>query len=128
VLGHALYMRLIHGGKTKNDDLDAEKIERLWRGGNIPMAYVYPKGLRETRDLLRRRNYLVRKRAELITHVQILNSQYNLPPFGKKLMRLGNGRAGRPPLGVCCRRREPGATTRVNLAAQPAGLSERPSE
>jgi transposase len=90
VLGHALYMRLIHGGKTKNDDLDAEKIARLLRGGNIPIAYVYPKGLRETRDLLRRRNYLVRKRAELITHVQILNSQYNLPPFGKKLVHAGN--------------------------------------
>jgi transposase len=90
VLGHALYMRLIHGGKTKNDDLDAEKIGRLLRGGNIPEAYVYPKGLRETRDLLRRRNYLVRKRAELITHVQILNAQYNLPPFPKKLTYAAN--------------------------------------
>jgi transposase len=86
VLGHALYMKAIHGGKSKNDDLDAEKIARLLRGGTIPQAYVYPKGLRETRDLLRRRNYLVHKRAELITHVQILNSQYNLPPFGKKLV------------------------------------------
>jgi transposase len=83
-------MRLIHGGKTKNDDLDAEKISRLLRGGNIPLSYVYPKGLRETRDLLRRRNYLVRKRAELITHVQILNSQYNLPPFPKKLTYAAN--------------------------------------
>jgi hypothetical protein len=55
VLGHALYMKAIHGGKSKNDDIDAEKISRLLRGGNIPVAYVYPKGLRETRDLLRRR-------------------------------------------------------------------------
>ena len=62
VLGHALYMRAIHGGKTKDDDIDAEKIGRLLRGGNIPTAYVYPKGMRETRDLLRRRNHLVRKR------------------------------------------------------------------
>ena len=76
VLGHALYMKAIHGGKTKDDDIDADKIGRLLRGGNIPTAYVYPKGMRETRDLLRRRNYLVHKRAELIAHIQIINAQY----------------------------------------------------
>ena len=26
VLGHALYMKAIHGGKTKNDKLDSQKI------------------------------------------------------------------------------------------------------
>src|SRR5262245_27526948 len=90
VIGHALYMKAIHGGKSKDDDLDAEKISRLLRGGHIPMAYVYPKGLRETRDLLRRRNYLVHKRAELIAHIQITNAQYNLPPFGKTLVYAKN--------------------------------------
>src|SRR5208282_3413076 len=34
--------------------------------------------------------YLVHKRAELITHIQILNSQYNLPPFAKKLSFAAN--------------------------------------
>jgi len=90
VLGHALYMKAIHGGKTKDDDIDADTIGRLLRGGNIPTAYVYPKGLRETRDLLRRRHYLVRKRAELIAHIQITNAQYNLPPFTKKLIYAKN--------------------------------------
>jgi transposase len=90
VLGHALYMKLIHGGKAKNDRIDAGKIARLLRGGNFPLAYVYPHGMRETRDLLRRRTYLVRKRAELMTHLQILNSQYNLPPFAKKLSFAAN--------------------------------------
>src|SRR5215831_5405997 len=90
VLGHALYMKAIHGGKAKDDDIDAEKIGRLLRGGNIPYAYVYPKGMRETRDLLRRRNYFVRQRAALITHIQITNAQYNLPPFGKKLIYAKN--------------------------------------
>ena len=85
VLGHALYMKAIHGGKAKNDRIDAGKIARLLRGGNFPLAYSYPKGMRETRDLLRRRMYLVHKRAELITHLEILNAQNNLPPFGKKL-------------------------------------------
>src|SRR5712692_9202956 len=45
VLGHALYMKAIHGGKTKHDDIDAEKIGRLLRGGHIPIAYVYPRGM-----------------------------------------------------------------------------------
>jgi len=90
VLGHALYMKAIHGGKSKNDDIDAEKIARLLRGGNIPVAYVYPKGLRETRDLLRRRMHLVHKRAELVTHIQIVNAQNNLPEFGKKLIYAKN--------------------------------------
>ena len=90
VLGHALYMKLIHGAKAKNDKIDAGKIARLLKGGNFPMAYVYPQGMRETRDLLRRRLYLVHKRAELITHLEILNAQNNLPPFGKKLAYAAN--------------------------------------
>jgi hypothetical protein len=32
VLGHALYMKAIHGGKAKNDRIDARKIARLLRG------------------------------------------------------------------------------------------------
>jgi transposase len=90
VLGHALYMKAIHGGKAKNDRIDATKLARLLRGGNFPTAYAYPKGMRETRDLLRRRTHLVRKRAELLTHLQILNAQYNLAPFPKKLSFAAN--------------------------------------
>jgi transposase len=85
VLGHALYMKAIHGGKSKNDPIDAAKIARLLRGGNIPVAYVYPAGMRATRDLLRRRMHLVHLRAEAIAHIQNTNSQYNYAPFGKKL-------------------------------------------
>src|SRR5262249_50555477 len=90
VVGHAYYMRLIHGAKAKNDKIDANKIARLLRGGNFPLSYVYPKGMRETRDLLRRRTFLVRQRSGLITHLQILNAQYNLPPSPKKLSAPGN--------------------------------------
>src|SRR5207245_2721653 len=85
VLGHALYMRLIHGGKGKNDRIDADKIARLLRGGAFPLAYAYPTGMRETRDLLRRRLYLVRQRSGLLTHIHIVNSQYNLPAIDKQL-------------------------------------------
>jgi transposase len=90
VLGHALYMKAIHGGKAKNDRIDAGKLARLLKGGNFPSAYAYPRGMRETRDLLRRRTYLVRKRAELMTHLQILNAQYNLAPYPMKLAYAAN--------------------------------------
>jgi transposase len=93
VLGHALYMKAIHGGKSKDDKIDSKKIAQLLRGGNLPIAYAYPKGLRETRDLLRRRMYLVHKRAEVVAHVVNTNSQYNLPPFGKKLIYARNRQA-----------------------------------
>jgi transposase len=90
VLGHALYMKAIHGGKAKNDKIDAHKIAVLLRGGMLPQAYVYPAEMRATRDLLRRRLYLTRKRAELLTHVQNTNSQYNLPEIGKKIAYKAN--------------------------------------
>ena len=90
VLGHALYMKAIHGGKAKNDKIDAHKIAVLLRGGMLPQAYVYPADMRATRDLLRRRMYLTRKRAELLAHIQNTNSQYNLPEIGKKLTYKAN--------------------------------------
>ena len=85
VLGHALYMKAIHGGKAKNDRIDAHKIAVLLRGGMIPTAYVYPAGMRSTRDLLRRRMHLMHHRSELLAHIQNTNSQYNLPDIGKKI-------------------------------------------
>ena len=63
VLGHALYMKAIHGGKAKNDKIDAHKIAVLLRGGMLPMAYVYPALMRSTQDLLRRRMHLMHKRS-----------------------------------------------------------------
>jgi transposase len=77
VLGHALYMKAIHGGKSKSDKIDSEKIASMLRGGMFPLAYVYPKEMRATRDLLRRREYFVRLQAELFTHIENTNSQYN---------------------------------------------------
>jgi len=79
VLGHALYMKAIHGGKAKNDKIDSLKIATLLRGGNLPKAYVYPPELRATRDLLRRRQHLVRRRGSLLAHIQNTHHQYNLP-------------------------------------------------
>jgi len=90
VLGHALYMKAIHGGKAKNDRIDSHKIAALLKGGLIPMSYVYPPEMRATRDLMRRRNHLMRMRAELLAHIQNTNHQYNLSPFHKSICYKGN--------------------------------------
>jgi hypothetical protein len=85
VLGHAVAMKAIHGGKAKNDQMDSQKIAALLRGGLLPQAYVYPAAMRFTRDLLRRRLHLVRKRGQLLAHIQNTRAQYNLPAFERRL-------------------------------------------
>jgi transposase len=89
-LGHALAMKHIHGGKAKSDKIDAGKLAAMLRGGLFPMAYVYPRAKRQTRDLLRRRSFFVRQRSQLIAHIVNTNSQFNLPAFPKKLSYAGN--------------------------------------
>jgi transposase len=90
VLGHALSMKAIHGGKAKNDTIDAHKIAMLLRGGMLPQASVYPAQMRATRDVLRRRTHLMRKRSELLSHGQNTHSQYNLPEIGKNIAYKAN--------------------------------------
>jgi transposase len=90
ILGHALYMKAIHGGKAKHDTIDAQKIAALLRGGMLTQAYVYPAQMRATRDLRRRRTHLMRKRSELLSPVQNTNSQYNLSEIGKKIAYKAN--------------------------------------
>ena len=75
VLGHALSMKAMHGGKATNDKIDSQKIAALLRGGLLPQASGYPADMRATRDLLRRRTHLMRKRAELLAHVQKTHRQ-----------------------------------------------------
>jgi hypothetical protein len=90
VLGHARSMKAIHGGKAKNDRGDAQNIAVLLRGGRLPQASVYPAAMRAPRDLLRRRIHFMRKRAELLPHVQNTNSPSTLPAIGKKIASKAN--------------------------------------
>jgi transposase len=85
VLGHARYVSAIHGGKAKHDTIDSHKMAALLRGGMLPTASVYPARMRAIRDLLRRRTHLMRKRSELLAHVQNTTSQDHLPAIGEKM-------------------------------------------
>jgi Transposase len=85
VLGHALSLKAIPGGKATNDTIDSHKMAALLRGGMLPQASVSPAQMRATRDLLRRRMPLAHQRAELLAHVHNTNSQSTLPALGKKI-------------------------------------------
>ena len=59
----------------------------------IPFVLGHALEMRATRDLLRRRGHLVRRRAEALTHVQIIHGQYNVAAATGKLRYAAN-RAG----------------------------------
>jgi transposase len=112
-LGHALARKHIHGGKAKSDQIDAGELAAMLRGGLFPLAYAYPKAKRQTRDLVRRRSFFVRQRAQLIAHVVNTNTQFNRPPRSKKLTYAAN----RTP-EVLDRFTDP--STRLMVSADPA--------
>lgn len=70
VLGHALYIKAIHGGKNKNDRIDSEKLAHLLRANLLPYGYAYPAAKRPVRALLRQRIFYVWRRAELLARIQ----------------------------------------------------------
>jgi len=81
-LGHALYMKAIAANKQKNDKLDARTIAELLRTNFFPEAYPYPREMRPTRDLLRRRHRLVSIRAEAYSHIQMVAHQNAIEGIG----------------------------------------------
>jgi len=81
-LGHALYMKAISQDKQKTDKLNARTIADLLRTNFFPEAYPYPKEMRPTRDLLRRRHRLVSLRAEAFSHIQMVSHQYAIDGIG----------------------------------------------
>jgi transposase len=85
VLGPALSMHALHGGKATNDTSASPKLAVLLRGGRLPQASVSPAPMRAPRDLLRRRTHLMRTRAARLAPVHHTTSQYNGPERGQKI-------------------------------------------
>ena len=96
VLGHALSMKAIHGGKTKNDKIDADKIAALLRGGNLPAGLRLPArpcGRPATCSAAAASSSASAPSSSPTSRTR--NSQYNLPPFAKKLTYAANRAARR---------------------------------
>ena len=71
--------RMLRKEDFNNDKIDAHTIAVLLRGGMLPQASVSPAERRATRDRLRRRLHVARKRGALLAHGPTTNSQSNLP-------------------------------------------------
>jgi transposase len=118
VLGHALSMQAIHGGKAKHDQIDSRQIAVLLRGGRLPQASVYPATLRAPRALRRRRLPLAHTRGELLAHGQHTTSPSNLPALGQKLA----SKAHRD--GVAARFADPAGHKRIAVALALIGYED----
>ncbi|NIV96658.1 IS110 family transposase [candidate division KSB1 bacterium] len=86
-LGHAYYMKSIHGGKVKNDKVDSKKIADLLRCNLFPLAYPYPREMRPTRDLLRRRHYFMWRRASTYSHLQLVCAQHGIVDLASNMVK-----------------------------------------
>lgn len=61
-LAHPTKTRIISEAKIKTDAMDSERLAHLLRSNLLPTSYVPPKEIRELRELVRLRTYLVRER------------------------------------------------------------------
>jgi transposase len=59
-VAHPPMVKAIAYAKVKNDKVNARMLDDLLRAGMIPEAYVPGKDVREIRDLVRRRHYMVK--------------------------------------------------------------------
>ena len=68
-LAHPKRVKAIAEAKVKTDKVDSETLAHLLRANLLPESYVPPKDIREFRDMVRRRAFLVRMRAKLKNRV-----------------------------------------------------------
>ena len=64
-LAHPQKVKAITEAKVKTDKVDSETLAHLLRAGLLPESYVPPRDIRELRDLVRRRAFLVGMRTKL---------------------------------------------------------------
>lgn len=65
VLAHPLKTKAIASARIKTDKIDATTLAHLLRADLVPAAYIPPRAIRDTRELLRYRASLVRVRTQV---------------------------------------------------------------
>ena len=65
LVAHPLRTRAIAEAKIKSDKIDAKILADLARGNLIPTSWIPPKEIRELRDLVRQRIFLVKQRTKI---------------------------------------------------------------
>jgi transposase len=94
VLAHPLKVRAIAEARVKTDKVDAHTLAQLLRADLIPRSWIPPKDIRDLRQLVRQRAYLVREAARFKNriHAEILRRGVRRPenlrtPFSQKSIR-----------------------------------------
>jgi transposase len=90
-LAHPLKVRAVAEAKVKTDKVDAETLAQLLRANLIPRSWIPSKDMRDLRQLVRQRAYLVRQSTSFKnrTHAELLRRGVRRPqnfvrPFSKK--------------------------------------------
>ena len=95
-LAHTAAIKQYEGLKFSNDQVDARWLAHLLRLDILPEGYIYPKGERAVRDLLRKRAQLVRQK---VTQMLSIQSQFarhtGQTPGANRIRQLGEDDIGR---------------------------------
>jgi transposase len=90
-LANPTAIRKYSGLKYADDRHDARWLAELLRLGVLPEGYIYPKEQRPLRDLLRKRQQLVRLRTSMMLSLQnLVTRHHGVKLGGSVLKRLGN--------------------------------------
>lgn len=88
-LAHPKEARIIARAKIKTDKIDSERLAHLLRSNLLPTSYVPPKEIRELRELIRLRVYLVRERARFKNKIYAELAKRGIHVFKKPFTRKG---------------------------------------
>lgn len=80
VLAHPLKVRAIASARIKTDRIDATTLAHLLRADLIPRAYIPPRPVREWRELVRHRAFLVRLQTRVKNRVHALLTKRGVTP------------------------------------------------
>jgi len=80
LLAHPLKTKAIASARIKTDKIDATTLAHLLRADLIPQAYIPPKEVRNWRELVRHRAFLVRLRTRLKNRIHSLLAKRGISP------------------------------------------------
>ena len=80
VLAHPLKTKAIASARIKTDKIDATTLAHLLRADLVPAAYIPPRAVRDTREILRYRASLVRLRVQVKNKIAAIIGKAGLQP------------------------------------------------
>ena len=82
LLAHPLKVKAIASARIKTDKIDATTLAHLLRANLIPQAYIPPRAVREWREIVRHRAFLVRLQTRVKNRIHTLLAKRGVTPPG----------------------------------------------